>query len=268
MRRALRRSCCAGLAVSLLATGCAVTRPRPVAPEAAAVPSAGALEARLQTRRDALHSLRALARLRYEDPDGAHTSREALIVARPDRLRVEVLSVFGALFVVTADNGHLAAYARQEATVYRGPASPENLSRYARVALPVRELIDVVLATPQLRPGHTARASYDAGVGAVRLSRDLDDGQQSIWFSPALVPVAAEARDADGTLRWRATFAEFEEHGGVPVATHVTLDLTPFASSIDIALEDVDVNPNLDNSLFALQTPPGSKVVELAPVAD
>jgi len=131
--------------VSLLA-GCAAHRTVALHPAPAFLPSAAELEAALAARRAGVRSLRALAHLRYRGPEGADTSREAIVVARPDRLRVEVLSVFGSLFVLTADDGALTAYARQEGTVYRGQASPENLWRYARLWLPVNDLVDIVLS--------------------------------------------------------------------------------------------------------------------------
>src|SRR5262249_19705137 len=148
-----------------------------------------------------------LAHLHYRDPQQSGTSREALIVARPDRLRVEVFSMLGSVFLVITNQGAITAYARQEDTVYRGAASPENLERYARVGLPVSDLIDIVLATPAPHAPDHDRVSFDTVVGAVRLARTLADRQQSVWFSPASVPVAAEERDDHGQLVWAATFA-------------------------------------------------------------
>src|SRR5205823_5234338 len=125
---------------ALLCSGCAAHRSLAPHLAPAVLPSTTDLQATLAARRDAVRSLRALARLRYRDPAESNSSREAIVVARPDRLRVEVLSVFGSVFVLTADDGALTAYARQEDTVYRGQASPENLWRYARLWLPVADL--------------------------------------------------------------------------------------------------------------------------------
>jgi hypothetical protein len=237
-------------------------------PAPSALPSAADLEAQLAVRRAAVHSLRALAHLRYREPEESGTSRQAIIVARPDRLRVEVLSVLGAVFVVTTNQGAITAYARQEDTVYRGAASPANLERYARVGLPVGDLIDIVLATPAPHSAEHDRVSFDTTIGAVRLVRTLADRQQSVWFSLPSTPVAAEERGDDGHLDWHATFGGYEDHGGVPIATQVNIELPRWARSLELVLSDVDVNPSLDNSVFAFQTPPGSKEVNLESIAD
>ncbi|MFQ5667182.1 MAG: hypothetical protein ACE5I7_12215 [Candidatus Binatia bacterium] len=251
------------LVASTLCTGCTAARRavrRSVPP---VLPSAARLQAALLARRDALQSLRALARVRYRDPQESNTSREALVVARPDRIRVEVLSVFGSVFVLTTGNGVMAAYARRANTVYRGRASPENLERYARLGLPVHSLVDIVLATPPVHPDRPAEVSFDTAAGRIRLRQEFDEGVQLVWFSDARLPVAAEERDPAGRAHWRATFGDYENHRDVLVATRVGFELPAWSQAVEMTLRDIDVNPSLDHSIFALQTPPDSKVVNL-----
>jgi outer membrane lipoprotein-sorting protein len=266
MRRASRATLLF-VALSVLFAGCTASRPVTLRAAPAVLPLAAELEAALAARREAVHSLRALARVRYRDAEQSVSSREAIVVARPDRVRVEVLSVFGAVFLLVADDGLMTAYARDENTVYRGQASPQNLQHYVRLGLPVDELVDIVLGTPPPRDGR-AQVSFDEAAGAIRLHRLLNEGSQTIWFSEASLPVATEKVGADGAAHWRATFSQYEEHGGVPIATHIEIDLLSWSQSMEIALQDVEVNPTLDGSAFAFQAPSGSKVVNLRPLAD
>ena len=268
MRRRLPGAVFCTVAVSLLFAAC--TARRPAAPRAAPaiLPSVADLEAVLQTRRDSVRSLRALAVLRYRDREESNTSREAIVVARPDRLRVEVLSLLGSVFVLTADNGALSAYARQDGTVYRGSASPENLWRYARLDLPVSEVVALVLGTPPGPVGGRAQVSFDETVGWIELSQPSPAGAQVVWFSDPLLPVAAARRDPAGQIEWRATFSDYEEYAGIAIATHIAIEWPTWQRSMEVRLQDVEVNPVLAASVFALQTPPGSKVVQLDPVAD
>jgi Outer membrane lipoprotein LolB len=253
----------------LLCAGCAALRPPAIRPAPPAVlPPAAELDAALAARRAALHSLRALARLQYRDPAGSRSAREALIVARPDRVRIEILSLFGTAFVLTADRGLMTVYARHDGTVYRGRASLQNLQRYARLWLPLDDLVDVLLGGPPPRRAVSERVSFDAHAGAVRLSRALDRGVQVVWFSPAALPLAVEERDAAGDVQWRATFAHYRPYDGVPVATQVALERPAAARTLRLALQDVDVNPSLNRSVFAFQAPPGTKVVDLDRLED
>lgn len=256
------------LALGFICAGCAaVRRPLAVAPPQV-LPSAAQLQAALASRRDAVHSLRALARIRYRDPEGSRSARQAIIAARPDRVRIEVTSFVGSIFVLTADDGALSAWARQENTVYRGQASPENLWRYIHVELPVSELVDIVLGTPPPRPGTQAEVSFDPQAGAVRLWQRLAAGTLVVWFSESALPVAAEERGADGEPLWRATFAEYRDLDGFPMATRIGLEAPIWHRALEMDLDSIDLNPELDRSVFALRTPPGSKVVTLDPVAD
>ena len=266
-RRGPRRASRVFLMMGLLVAGCAASRPAALRQAPAVLPSAAELEAALTARRAAVQSLRALARLRYRDAERSVASREAIAVARPDRVRVEVLSLFGSVFLLVAEDGVMTAYARDENTVYRGQASAENLQRYVRLGVPVGELVDIVLGTPPPRAGR-AQVSFDAAAGAVRLRCQLDHGATTVWFSDATLPVASEEVGQDGATRWRATFAGYEEHDGQPIATRIGLDLPKWSQSMEIVLQDVEVNPALDGSIFAFQAPSGTKVVDLRPLAD
>jgi outer membrane biogenesis lipoprotein LolB len=252
----------------MLCAGCSVARRVGPHPAPSTLPSAAQLNAALHARHDAVQSLRALGHLGYRDPRESNTSRQAIIVARPDRVRIEVLSVFGTVFVLTAEDGAMTAYARQENTVYRGRASAANLQRYARLWIPLDDLIDLLLGTPPARRAVQERVSFDPQVGAVRLWRGLDDGAQVIWFSEAALPLAAEELKADGSARWHAAYGSYVEHGGVPIATDIRLELPAQERTLQLTLEDVDVNPALDQSIFALQAPPGSKIVNLDSLTD
>jgi outer membrane lipoprotein-sorting protein len=256
------------LCAAVLWSGCAAVRRSVTPAPPATLPSAAELEAVLAKRRDTVHSLRALAHIRYRDLQESNSSREAIVVARPDRLRVEVLSLFGSVFVLAADDGALTAYARQENTVYRGHASPENLWRYVRLTLPVNDLVDLVLGTPPRRQVKEARVSFDPDTGSIELSQEWAHGTQIVWFSPTALPLGAEERSPDQQTLWRASFNDYERQNGFAVATRIALTLPKWQRSLDITLEDIDLNPTLDATVFAVQIPPGSKVVDLDPVAD
>ena len=254
------------IAATLGSSGCAARRPRPAGP--ATLPGAGELQAVLARRHEAVHSLRALAHVHYRAPEESNSSRDAVVVARPDRLRVEVLSLFGSVFVLAANEGRLTAYARQENTIYRGHASPENLWRYVRLTLPVNLLVDIILATPPPQPAKAAQVSFDAASGFIGLREELEDGVRVVWFSPEALPVGAQAQSLDGRTQWRATFGRYEDQAGVALATLIVLEVPEWQRSLEIALEDIDLNPELDPAVFAVQTPPGSKVVDLDRAAE
>jgi hypothetical protein len=171
------------LVAVLLVAGCAArSTPRPADRAVGLLPEAPQILAALAERRAALHSVRAMARLSYTAPDESRRAKQLVVVERPDRLRFEILSPFGALFVLTAADGSLAAWARDESTVYRGTASAENLQRYAQVDLPVATAVDLLLGTPPLGDDPGSVVSVDGD--AIELWQERGALVQVAWFSP------------------------------------------------------------------------------------
>ncbi|MBI4516825.1 MAG: DUF4292 domain-containing protein [Deltaproteobacteria bacterium] len=251
-----------GLVVLILVAGCAPARPLVPRRFTGPLPEAATLAAAVQQQRHARSGLRALARFVYEGPEQQRRARQVLAVERPQRLRLEVLSPFGSVFVLAADNGELAAYVRSESTVYRGQATPANLERFAHVHLEVSDAVELLLGTPPVRAVQDESVSFDSQAGLLRLWRRQDAGAQVIWFNEALQAVATEERAADGLVLWRARFAAFgAEHAGMPA--HIDLELPAEQRRVSLELSDIEVNPALTAALFNFTTPSGVQDVQL-----
>lgn len=243
--------------------GCTVRQEPPLLPASGPFepPPLAELMRAVDARRDAIQSLRAVARMHYTSPSESRKAKQIIVAERPDRLRLEVLSPFGTVFVLTASDGTLAAYSRDEATVYRGVASPENLARYAGVDLPIPTAVDLLLGTPPVDRGEEGVVSRSAE--GVELWQNRTRGSQVTWFTTLLEPVRYEQRDEDGYVQLRATFEAYASVGGTRLPTFLDLELPPSRERIEITLRDPEVNPILASSVFALEAPRGSREVDL-----
>ena len=95
----MRRWAVAALAALALA-GCSPRRFEPPSPATSIdLPAGSDLLGSLRARRDSIRGLRALARLTYTVEGDSRRARQILVAERPDRLRLEVLSPFGTVFV-------------------------------------------------------------------------------------------------------------------------------------------------------------------------
>jgi outer membrane lipoprotein-sorting protein len=243
--------------------GCAVrqeSRLPQVAGLAEPPPLADVMRA-VAVRRDTVRSMRAVASMRYTSPNESRRAKQIIIAERPDRLRLEVLSPFGIVFVLAADDGTLAAYSREEATVYRGEASAENLARYAGVDLPIRIAVDLLLGTPPLdRAVEGVVSNSDQGI---QLWQTAAGGAQVTWFTALLEPIRYEQRDEDGYVRLRATFDDYASVDGLRLPMLLNLELPASRERFEITFRDPEVNPVLARSMFALETPSGSREIDL-----
>lgn len=243
--------------------GCTVrqeARPRQVTGPSALPPLSDVMRA-VEARRGTIQSMRAVARMRYTSPSESRRAKQIIIAERPDRLRLEVLSPFGAVFVLAANGGMLAAYSSDDATVYRGEASAENLARYVGVDLPITIAVDLLLGTPPLDTGEDGVVSLSEQ--GVQLWQTGARGVQVTWFTALLEPIRYEQQDEDGYVRLRATFDGYATVDGTRLPTLLDLELPPSDERIEIMLRDPEVNPVLARSVFALETPSGSREVDL-----
>ncbi len=252
-----------------LIAGCAARQaagpPSPTG-EVRRLPSVDELTSAVGTRRAAVHSVRAQARLEYSSPVESRRAKQILLVARPDRLRLEVLSPFGAVFVMTARDGMLAAWDRGEATVYRGEASANNLGRYAHVDLPIETAVDFLLGTPPIDPHAEGVVAEEKG--RIRLWQRHRNRVEVTWFTPDLDPLSFEEQDVGGHVLLRVGFAQYGDVPGGRLPTQITLEQPALQRRIDIELRDPEVNPVLADAAFALETPPGSKEIDLDQVVN
>jgi outer membrane lipoprotein-sorting protein len=261
------RGAALALLSAVLVTGCAahvVGKPRRGTGELAMDPNEIVRD--IRARRAEIHSVRAVARMAYHTAETSHRIRQVIVAERPDRLRWEVLSPFGTAFVLTANNGMIAAYAPGEDKLYRGVASPENLARYASVDLSVPTVVNLLLGTPPLAPGGLLVVSRDGE--DLKLWQDLDDRVSTYWFNALLDPVRFERQDEEGNVLLSATFGDPVQIGAIRLPTHLTFEVPASDQRIDIELRDPEVNPDLPDNLFVLRTPSGVKEVDIDEVTN
>jgi hypothetical protein len=207
----------------------------------------------LAARRAAVTSLRARARLR--GVRGLWT-REALVVRRPDAVRIDVLSRAGLVLALGARGPLLWAYPPAEATRYEGPATADNLGRFLGAQVSVTDVVDVLLGLP---PARTAAAPPDVVAtrdGEYRLRLPLADGEQTIWFDGVTHAVVRAQETRGGAVALRVAFGDHRD--GFP---HSLMVGTPGAGEAELAYEAVEPNAPVDATLFS--PPPATRVLPL-----
>ncbi len=241
---------------SVIAVGCRPTVLRPTFPET--LPSAERLLQALRERRTT-ESVRGFARITYESADQNLGSRHAILAARPDRFRLELLSPpFGTLAVVTSDGRELAVYARRENRIYRGPASASSVGAYAAVPIAVEDVVTILLGGPPVRePRGQPTVSRDEQRGLIRLTIPLANGRQDIWFAPdSLLPLESET-PLDDRRVLHVTFGDYHDTGTIPFPYSVDMRAVPGDRGVRVRYTSPALNTQLDEGLFELRTPPG-----------
>jgi|SRR5581483_5935382 len=245
----------AGLAFAVAVGGCALHRPRPLRPT-----TADELIAGLAARRSAVGSLRASGRLRT-GLSGLWT-REAILVRRPDALRIDVLSPFGLALAVGVHGPVMWAYPAREGTRYEGPATAENLARFLGAPIAVGDVVDVLLGVPPRRTPVASPALVATRDGEYRLTLPLTQGAQTLWFAGDTLVVRRAEEGHGEVVVFRVAFDDYRD--GFPYVVDVAAPTR--GASARLAYDAVEPNAAVDPALFA--PPPAARVRPLEPAAE
>jgi hypothetical protein len=261
-----------GLAVAaLVGAGCStrVLNAPPGVQPPETLPTAAELQERIATERTRLQSLRTLADSEINGPDGRFRASQVVLVAPPDRLRIEVLSTFGVAWILATDGKVLDVYSRQEETVYRGKPTRSLIEYYLPVPLALADLTELLLGRPPPRAVVQADdVAWEPETGLVRLTVRLKDrGRQTTWFDGHTGLVSrCEERDAADALLFDMRVGGYRNVGNGLVASDITV-LSPEGVQVRLAYSHSELNPNLPSNLFRIPFVIGARETPLEPPA-
>lgn len=245
------------LAVGLLVAACAaLPELSPVSP--AVLGDGGpALLARLAAEEVSLVSLRGLATVAYDGPTGRGSASQAILVALPDRARLETLSPVGTpvlILVIRGEELRVHSLLRQEFGI--GRATRETLGRLTRAPVPPRPLLRLLVGLPPL-PVRPDDPRFHLIPEAETLRMESVDGPfwQRLWTGPDGAAIAhGELGEASGVLL-AFEFGERRLVGGAAFPFLVRIDEPGSGARLAIRYERVRLNEPVEAGVFELPRP-------------
>ncbi len=209
-----------------------------------------------------IYSMKGDSRLKVASRQGKGAMNLYLAVSRPSLVHFEILGFFGnpqAVFV--SDGARFGLYQADQGKYYRGPATPRNLSRFLPLALPIGELVKLMLGEAPRIPAKTASLQLDTTLGLYLIARVSDGLVQRLWVDPSNYRVRqSEMPGADG---YQVEFDDFESAGAVTYPREIKFSARNPAAHLELRYKEVRINEALDPTLFQLVPPPGVPVVEV-----
>ena len=289
----------AHLAPALLATlafGCASP------PPASQFPNAQAALDRMRATTSCSRALTSDAKIDYFGEAGRIRGSLLYVVAVPDKLRLDVVSPFGATVSTLTSDGHdFALFDLRQKQFLRGPANACNLGRFTHVPVPPAALVQLLRgeAPVLLHSPAAASIAWESGEYVVRIQSTRDATEEihlqplaqdyALPFSAQRVRVTEVRVAQQGIELYRAQLvghrpakmsgARVDPDGldppqppsGPSCQSEVPgrLRLQVPDGDQDVILENVDVshNPPLTSQVFQ-QEPPGGVVVRYSPCAN
>jgi outer membrane lipoprotein-sorting protein len=250
--RASGRTVLLAAALLLLQSGCAAVSPLPTAP---AVPAkrweAAQIIDAINQRQVQFRTLRALARVDYSGPDGKQGFQEAVHVQRPDRLRLETLSMLGAILIVTVNDKEIVGYHPREGLFLRGERTKQNLFRYTQIPLELDEITMLLVGLPPV----DAESAWREEGGGLVFSANGRKRDLVVFDTEQAVPTRWERFDDYGAVALSARFSDYKNTLQGLFPTRIFIEAPPEGKKLDIRFEEPELNAALSADLFFQQKP-------------
>lgn len=205
----------------------------------------------LTERMERFQSLRSLASIHYQGRGEKGKFQEAIVVQRPDRLRLETLSSFGVLLVVTANRDKVAGFDTREKFFVHGKSSKENLVRLTRIPLELGEIVALLLGLPPV----TLQGNWDGKQNTLR--RELEGGRSEVvaFDSKLGIPIQWERSGPNGEKELSASFSEFSSSSAGPFPLKISLEAPAQQTRVEIRFQEPELNVDLLPDLFVQEKP-------------
>jgi hypothetical protein len=231
-------------------------------------------------------ALLGTARVAISGPDFKLNRPQNVVVARPARLRFEIVGLFEQLAaVIVSDGEHYGFYDASTGEMERGPVSPGLLWQLAKVDVEVEEAVGLLLAAPRPKDFGARAAVWQEGAerigvgftGARRHSRrgcpadpergwrdaacfaaagELAAGGDAFVFDGEGRLVELRAFEAQGRLRYRARFEDYgplgEGAGRADFPGVVTIESPAVKSEARFTWKRVMLDGEVADRLFQL----------------
>jgi hypothetical protein len=232
-------------------------------------------------RADRRLALQGSARVLLDGPDFKLNRPQRIAVARPDRLRFEVLGLFDVLAaLLVTDGDEFAFFDAATGDITRGAVTPDLLWELARLDLDPDEVVNLLLAAPKPSQGlevvglwrraeggltyafatEEARCSGSrlgrCGPSGIDLDRVFDRGLEVFEFDGTGRLESMESIGFDRRTRFRAAFeaygGEVDGSQGVAFPMAMTVESPQVGATARFEWKRVALSSSLPERVFAL----------------
>lgn len=212
----------------------------------------------LGERGERFRSVRALAQVNYAGPEGKHGFQEAVLVQRPDRLRLETLSYLGAILIVTANDREIIGYHPREGVFVRGPLTKANMLRYTQIPLELDEVTALLIGLPPV-----GRSTPKQEGNALVFSSDGQKRDAVTFEAQQPVPTRWERFNGSGALEMTAQFSDYRPTPAGLFPSKITIESLAQKKKVEIRYQEPEINVPLSADLFTQQKPAHAQEVPI-----
>jgi outer membrane lipoprotein-sorting protein len=239
---------------------------RPVDPGAISLSPEAILEKFVQ-KNQIPEAFQAIARFDIETPEGRHILKAALMIKRPDLLRIESLPVMGPPDLIVIIRGdRLEVFLTQRGEIYEGKASRENLVRFLPVGLEKEELLAFLAGTTPDPAGHGSTLTAEPEGELYRIDvKSADRITKSLRVDPVSgLLLQVDVLPDGGRMGYSAGFGDFVPLEGTVMPRKLTLlSGGPDRSRFTVRYDDIAPVSGIDEGTFDIVVSEGVRRISL-----
>jgi outer membrane lipoprotein-sorting protein len=220
------------------------------APPVSIVPAAETLLSRIAMNSAAFRSLDGEAQVALKHEGRYYPSHQFLLIEKPDRIRVDVLTSFGQLLLQLASDGeNLSVLTSSPSRYMIGLANDENIYRFVRIPLSAQDLIALMLYSPPVI-AYTESDVNPLGDEFV-LSLSGKGQSQRIKFDDELRPFEIDFRQ-DDELLLKVAYRRFNAIG---FPEQMIIEVPQQELRVKLSLSAIQLNTLIDEAKFHITKP-------------
>jgi hypothetical protein len=201
-------------------------------------------------------SVKGESKIKIDSPNAKGVLTLFMAVTHPSLIHLESLNFFGKpQAVLISDGATFGLFSADEGKYYRGPASPQNISRFLPVVLPPEELTALMLGRAPRIPADSSELSIDEEKKTYKLVLKKAPVTQTLWIDPKNHRVLRS--EVRGVSAYDLAFESIDTVGQVTYPRKVVLMAPAANTTLELLYKDVAVNEAPDLTMFD-QTPPAN----------
>jgi len=207
-------------------------------------------------------TLSASGRAAVDAPQNGGRYQIQIVVRRPASLRIAALDPLGnPAALLVADGGRFALLDLRSNVFYRGPSTPENLSRLIPQPLRDEELVALVLGAMPPLPGARPLEAHRAGDGSVLTLTSGEVRQEVSVGADLRIDRVRRLRSAQPL--WEVALDDFDDASGQQMPRQLRLTAPAERIQVELQLKERVWGKPTSPAAFQLTPPQGVRVVEV-----
>ena len=222
------------------------------------------LLALLDARSETLRTFTAEGRISAHGPRGGGTTGIEVAASRPASLRLEIDGFFGSPVAILATDGRRLEIFQVDRGIFAtGPATAPNLGRLLAVPLAPDLGVGILLGDPPRLAADRLSLRVDPARRAYVLTLEGGGRRQILLIDTETLDLMASR--VEGPDGYEAGFDAHRSAAGIDIPRRIFLAVGTPPTSVELTYRSVELNGELDPSLFEIAPPAGALVVPLGP---